>query len=87
MLQPSLSRSAGVFRAPTSQLSRLLQLGSRQNGRFYSIKPEVASDSKPQDIDPRKLKITKTTTPGVLQKPEDLIFGRTFTGEPSSTLA
>ncbi|KAH8884707.1 branched-chain amino acid aminotransferase II [Thozetella sp. PMI_491] len=78
MLRPVLSRSAGTFRAPSSQLSRLL-LAPRQHARLYSIQPEAASTSKPQDIDPSKLEITKTTKPGALNKPEDLIFGRTFT--------
>lgn len=37
--------------------------------------------SKPQDIDPSKLTVEKAKTPGPLRKPEELIFGATFTGE------
>jgi branched-chain amino acid aminotransferase len=36
--------------------------------------------TKIQDIDPTKLSITKTTTPKGLLPPEELIFGRNFTG-------
>jgi hypothetical protein len=42
---------------------------------------------KIQDIDPTKLSITKTTTPKDLLPPEELIFGRNFSGKGSSALA
>lgn len=35
--------------------------------------------SKPQDIDSSKLTVEKAKTPGPLRKPEELIFGATFT--------
>ena len=35
------------------------------------------------DIDPSKLEVTKTITPKQLVPNQDLIFGRTFTGEHS----
>jgi len=33
-----------------------------------------------KEIDPSKLTITKTATPKTLLPPEELIFGRNFTG-------
>lgn len=73
----------GALRPRTSQISRSLFQRSWQpaSARYYSIKPEAASVSKPQDIDPSKLTIEKAKTPGPLRKPEELIFGATFTGE------
>jgi branched-chain amino acid aminotransferase len=79
MLQPLLRRSGFALRPASSQTSRLL-VGSWQNARQYSIKPQVASTATPQDIDPSRLVITKSTKPGALNKSEDLIFGKTFTG-------
>ena len=32
------------------------------------------------DLDPSKLKIEKSTQPKALKKPEELVFGRNFTG-------
>ncbi|KAK1759689.1 mitochondrial branched-chain-amino-acid aminotransferase [Echria macrotheca] len=76
MMRPMFSRCAPL-RAAIPPVSR--SLGVFQSVRQYSITPEAASDSKPQDIDPSKLVVEKTTTPGALKKPEDLIFGRNFT--------
>jgi branched-chain amino acid aminotransferase len=73
MVRPLL-RPWGAWK-PSPLLAR-----SCQHARFYSVIPQAASHSKPQDIDPRKLVIEKTTTPGTLVKPEDLIFGKYFTG-------
>jgi branched-chain amino acid aminotransferase len=56
------------------------RLLASQQGRFYSIKPEAASSSKPLDIDISKLTIEKTSKPSALEKPEDLVFGKKFTG-------
>lgn len=50
--------------------------------RFYSIHAEAASAVKLAEIDPGRLSITKTTTPKALLPPEELVFGRTFTGIP-----
>lgn len=55
-------------------------LSVRQLSRLYSIKAEAASVSKLQILDPSRLTITKTKTPKQLSKPEDLVFGREFTG-------
>jgi len=40
-----------------------------------------------RDIDPSKLTITSTTTPKSLLPPEELIFGRNFTGESFNGVA
>lgn len=61
--------------------SRLLAIAARESSRPYSIKADSASTIKPQDIDPSKLSITKTTTPKELVPPNELVFGRTFTGQ------
>ncbi|KAI1823494.1 branched-chain amino acid aminotransferase [Xylaria intraflava] len=47
--------------------------------RWYSIKPEVASTAKPQDVDPAKLVINKTSNPKALKDPSTLVFGQNFT--------
>lgn len=68
--------SRGALKA-SWQISRsLVQTGRRS----YSISPEAASKSKPQDIDPSKLTIETTKKPRQLLKNEDLIFGASFTG-------
>ncbi|CAK7274980.1 branched-chain-amino-acid transaminase bat2 [Sporothrix epigloea] len=46
--------------------------------RPYSYQPSAASTSQPQDIHPGSLTITETKTPGKLEKPQDLVFGRAF---------
>lgn len=75
-MRPFLNASAlrGATRAP-----RLLT--TCRTARLLSVKAEAASQAKERDIDPRKLQITKTTTPKGLSKPEDLVFGREFTGK------
>lgn len=67
-----------------SQPSRLIAAATyqQQQSRLYSIQANAASDLKAQDIDPSKLSITKTTTPKQLVPPNELVFGRTFTGPP-----
>jgi branched-chain amino acid aminotransferase len=53
--------------------------------RWYSIHADHAV-SQLQDIDPTKLSITKTTTPKELTAPEDLVFGKYFTGLSSRSV-
>jgi branched-chain amino acid aminotransferase len=48
--------------------------------RAYSIHADASVGTKIQDIDPTKLTITKTQTPKDLLPPEELIFGRNFSG-------
>lgn len=50
------------------------RVGSGAGLRAYSARPQLA------DIDPAKLTITRTQTPKALLQPEDLVFGRTFSG-------
>lgn len=79
MFRPLLPR-CGASQA--SRTSRLL-LGLRQNARQYSIGAGAASSTIQLDIEPKHLSITKTSKPGALHKPEDLVFGQTFTGNTS----
>lgn len=76
MLRRILPRSGALRPTP----SRLLQGAVYQNVRQYSIKLDAAATTRPVDIDPSRLVIEKTKTPKPLQKPEDLVFGATFTG-------
>jgi len=48
--------------------------------RTYSVKAEAASATKLQNIDPSKLTITQSKTPKTLLPPNELVFGRSFTG-------
>jgi branched-chain amino acid aminotransferase len=48
--------------------------------RYYSVKLQGAASPKLAGLDSSKLEITKTTTPKAISKPEDLVFGREFTG-------
>ena len=87
MLRRILPRSGASRATP----SRLIQGAVYQNVRQYSIKLDAAADTKAKgiDIDPSRLVIQETKTPKPLQKPEDLVFGATFTGNailPASTL-
>jgi branched-chain amino acid aminotransferase len=66
-----------------SPRSAFKQLPSRliaTTWRSYSIQAESASTIKLQEIDPSKLTVQKTTTPKELVPPNELVFGRTFTG-------
>lgn len=74
--------------APLSAIARTQSLPSRaivsqRWQRFYSIKPETAATPSLPNIDPSKLTVTKTTTPKELIPQEQLLFGKTFTGENS----
>lgn len=60
--------------------ARAVTAPALRSSRFYSIKASAASASKLQGLDPKKLTITETTSPKSLSKPEDLVFGKTFTG-------
>ena len=51
-------------------------------GRQYSIKAKAASTSRQRPLEPYRLSIIKTTSPKPLSKPQDLVFGKEFTGEP-----
>lgn len=49
--------------------------------RTYSVKAEAASATKLKNIDPSQLKITQSKTPKTLLPPNELVFGRSFTGK------
>ena len=74
-LLSSLSHCA--FRSTAAPLSASLRCRTQ---RPYSIHADASVGNKIQDIDPTKLSITRTTSPKDLLPPEDLIFGRNFTG-------
>lgn len=75
-LIPRCAPRATAFLAP-----RRSPLGLFPAARQYSISPAAASETKLQDIDPAQLVLKKTPNPKSLKKPEDLIFGRNFTGQ------
>ena len=49
--------------------------------RRYSIQSQEEAIAQLPDINPGALSITKTTTPKQVLPPEELVFGRTFTGK------
>jgi len=51
-----------------------------QASRTYSIKAEAASATQLHALDASKVTIQKSTTPKELLAPNELVFGRTFTG-------
>lgn len=76
MLQQRSQRLLSAFytlsaRAPSPSLACIAAQRCR---RAYSAQPKLA------ELDPAKLSVTKTTTPKDLLPPEELVFGRTFTG-------
>ncbi|KAI1208302.1 branched-chain-amino-acid aminotransferase [Annulohypoxylon truncatum] len=81
MLRQLLPRCGRALRAPAARSSSSHALPALQQtaSRWYSIKPEAASTSKPLDIDPAKLTITKTKSPKTPKDPAQLVFGREFT--------
>jgi branched-chain amino acid aminotransferase len=81
MMRQAFPRAGALIRGPAASSTRRTA-ALWQLSRQYSIKPAAAATSKPLDLDPSKLTIEKTVKPSKLTKPEDLIFGRTFTGSP-----
>ncbi|PSR97396.1 aminotransferase [Coniella lustricola] len=66
--------------ARSTHISRpLLQRPWHTARRCYSIKPEAASTSIPQDVDASKLVVETTKAPSQRRPNEELIFGQTFT--------
>ena len=53
-------------------------------GRSYSIQSQEEKVAQLPDINPDTLSIARTTTPKPVQPPEELVFGRTFTGKPAT---
>lgn len=93
MLRPSFRRLAAAASPLQSKLARLPSPTSPAWRLSLSLSPQTSTSRRPYgatttpttttttlaDIDPAKLVISETKTPGGLQKHEDLVFGRTFT--------
>jgi len=70
-----------TFARTTFQSPSLRSNHARASVRVVSsVAPDSASLSQLPDIDVAKLEITQTTSPKELVPPEELVFGRTFTG-------
>ena len=54
--------------------------------RPYSIQSQEEAIAQLPDINPSALSITRTTTPKQILPPEELIFGRNFTGKHATAL-
>lgn len=81
MLQLRSSTLFSVLSAlPQRTSSTLRCLAAQRYRRAYSIQTDAAPAPKLAEIDPLQLSVTKTTTPKQLTPPEELVFGRTFTG-------
>ena len=77
-----LSRTLKPFFSPPRSYSITASICpfSQSQQRFYSIQSQEEAIAQLPDLDPSALQITKTTTPKALVPPEELVFGRTFTG-------
>ena len=81
MIQRVLLRPlAATTTKPLSQVPTRSTLVQPLSRRLYSIQSEQDALKRLPDIDPSKLTVTETTTPKKLLPPEELVFGRTFTG-------
>jgi len=65
-----------VFKQSSSRLAA----AAWQASRTYSIKAEAASTTQLHSLDASKLTVQKSTTPKELLPPNELVFGRNFTG-------
>ena len=54
--------------------------------RPYSIQSQEEEIARLPDLDPGALSITRTSTPKHVRPPEELIFGRNFTGKHATAL-
>ena len=72
------SRSYFYVRRPCP-LPKIISQWHRR--RPYSIQSQEEAIARLPDINPGALSITRTTTPKQILPPEELIFGRTFTGK------
>lgn len=52
----------------------------KQGLRLYNVQSNEAAIAKLPGINPGALSVTRTTTPKNLLPPEELVFGRNFTG-------
>ena len=82
-----MARDRLAFTARSCLQASRTELGSRsraqwQSRRPYSIQSQEEAIAQLPGIDPSALSIARTTTPKQLVPPEELVFGRTFTGKP-----
>lgn len=78
-----------MLRQLLPRCSRALPLATRPlraAPRAYSsgVRPDAAAISKLPGLDPSKLIVNTTTTPKPLVDPAKLVFGKEFSGKPSS---
>lgn len=85
MLQRRLLPLTSFSRISSRVAAPLSCRPSHRCRRPYSIHADAASGKQLLDIDVSKLAITKTTSPKTLLPPEELVFGRTFTGTTTTT--
>lgn len=81
MLQSLLPRSSSALSAASRSTRALPCLNARSSRRHYALQAADATDPKLSAIDPAQLTITRATTPKDLLPNEELVFGRTFTGQ------
>lgn len=62
-----------------SRASRFLP--AYRPARFYSLKATATSTSVQRPLEASRLSVEQTKNPKSLTKPEDLVFGKEFTGE------
>lgn len=74
-------RSAFALRRALLSSARTTRIAATpcRAARFYSAQAQA---TKLKELDASKLCITKATQPKPLSKPEDLVFGKMFTGMP-----
>lgn len=80
MIRPLIPRAGSALRAATIQSRRPLLRQTAAAARTYSIQAKAASATKQQPLDASKLAVEKTHHQKALKKPEELVFGRNFTG-------
>jgi hypothetical protein len=82
MLLPRLLRRSAQQCSPPWGIPslRFRSLARPSWQRSYSLRTDDTSIKNLPGLDPSKLSITETITPKELVPPEELIFGRTFTG-------
>ena len=89
MLLPRLLRTR-CAQSLARPLASSLPIQSRAFSTQLTLPQQLALDDDPisklPNIDPSQLNVTETITPKQLVPNQDLIFGRTFTGESTSYL-
>lgn len=91
MLLPRLLRTTDTTSRSFKQIQQIKAHAQRIRSfsSQWRLLQQLAEDDMKHlpDIDPSKLEVTKTITPKQLVPNQDLVFGRTFTGEePRATV-